>query len=263
MSDFSWLPAAVLYTLTSLSDGCLLVAAAIATTLGGRPLLWGASFALAHLTYALLGAFAISQLNSSSELIGDALILVGSLILLSHTLHHQLRHSPGGGCGCSHHTHSASVRTMLSTAFGLSLHSMAGGAIARQFVGGESGVSLIVMVGATSLIIGTLIGCIVQVGEWERGPLTKFFDKIPGVVSGSLIIVAGWCSHHLLEHVVELPALAQYFYVGAIVGVAIVVGRMVHERTSVKNSATITFAHQNDDTTPEITPLVKLSSRKA
>ena len=263
MSDISWLPAAVLYTLTSLSDGCLLVAAAIATTLGGRPLLWGASFALAHLTYALLGAFAISQLNSSSELIGDALILVGSLILLSHTLHHQLRHSPGGGCGCSHHTHSASLKTMLSTAFGLSLHSMAGGAIARQFVGEGSVVSLIVMVVVTSFVIGSLIGCIVQVGEWERGPLTKFFDKIPGLVSGSLILVAGWCSHHLLEHILELSNVAQYIYFGMILTVAAVVGRVVHERTSVNTRMLKAFALPQDGASSNIPSLVKLSSRKA
>jgi hypothetical protein len=263
MSDFSWLPAAVLYTLTSLSDGCLLVAAAIATTLGGRPILWGASFALAHLTYALLGAFAISQLNSSSELVGDALIVVGSLILLSHTLHHQLRHVPGGGCGCSHHTHSASLKTMLSTSFGLSLHSMAGGAIARQFVGDGGGLSLVVMVLVTSLIIGALVGCIVQVGEWERGPLTKFFDKIPGLVSGALIVVAGWCSHHLLEHLTEISTVAQYFYFGTIVVIAAVVGCFVHERTSINSRKPRAFALPQDDSSTDIPSLVKLTSRKA
>jgi drug/metabolite transporter (DMT)-like permease len=152
---------------------------------------------------------------------------------------------------------------MLSTAFGLSLHSIAGGGIARQLVGEGGGLSLVVMVVVTSLFIGILVGCIVQVGEWERGPLTKFFDKIPGLLSGALILIAGWCAHHLLQHLTEISTLAQYFYCGAIFAVAFIVGRLVHERTSRNNSRPSSFALEQDDSSSDIPSLVKLSSRKA
>lgn len=247
MSFSTWLPVSVLYPLTSVSDGCLLVAAALATTLGGRPALWGASFALAHLVYALTGAFAISQLNESSEIVGDVLIVLGALFLLRSTIHHQVSHRPGGGCGCAYHPAAASPWAMLTTAFGLSLHAVATGAIARQLMGESGTTPLLSVIIATSLLIGVLVSVIVQIGEWERGPITKFFDKIPGIISGALVLVVGWCSHHLVEHLFELSHMGTLAFSILVGAASLAVAWYVREKTSSRDTA----------------PLVKLSSRKA
>lgn len=247
MSVSTWLPVSVLYPLTSVSDGCLLVAAALATTLGGRPALWGASFAVAHLVYALTGAFAISQLNESSEIVGDIFIVLGALFLLRSTIHHQVNHRPGGGCGCAEHPTAASLWAMLTTAFGLSLHAIATGAIARQLMGENSTAPLLSVIVATSLLIGALVTVVVQIGEWERIPLTKFFDKIPGLISGALVLVVGWCAHHLVEHLLELSSTGTTIFAFGVTCAALAVAWYVREKTSSR----------------EPSSLVKLSSRKA
>ena len=67
MFDLPFAPIAILYPLSALSDGCLLIAIALATTMGGRPLLWGACFALTHAAYSLLGVLALVRRDTDTR----------------------------------------------------------------------------------------------------------------------------------------------------------------------------------------------------
>ena len=236
MPDISFAPVALLYPLSALSDGCLLIAIALATAMGGRPLLWGACFALTHALYSLLGVLALTEIEAYSETVGDALVFTGSLLLLRHFLHHHFHHQPGGDCGCDNHPQQASLGTMLSTAAGLSLHALASGAIALQIVGDVSLPALITLLLISSLVIGIAVSAAVYIGDAERSILTRFFDRIPGLVAAFLVAVSGWCLLHLVEHLCALPESLEFFCGGAVLVIACVTGYLVYDRPNSKES---------------------------
>ncbi len=239
MFDLPFAPIAILYPLSALSDGCLLIAIALATTMGGRPLLWGACFALTHAAYSLLGVLALTEIGAHSEIIGDALVFTGSFLLLRHFLHHHFHHQPGGDCGCDHHPQQASLGAMLSTAAGLSLHALASGAIALQIVGDVPVGNLIALLLASSLVIGIVVSAAVYIGDSERSILTRFFDRIPGFVAAFLVAVSGWCFLHLLDHLAVIPQSVEFLCGVAVIILAAVVGYLVYDRPHVKGPASV------------------------
>jgi hypothetical protein len=210
MASLSLLSIFILYPLTLLGDGCILIAIALAATVGGSPLVWGASFAFFHALYGIVGILVASEIADYSETLGHVFILIGSYILLKHFMHHSLHHHAGGDCSCeSHATPSVSTRAVISTASAFSLHSLASGAIVRGMAAEITTPVLIGVLVGLSLLIGTLIATIVFIGDLERMPILRALDKLPGVVASVLTGLCCFSVYHLLHDVVDLSPLSQ------------------------------------------------------
>jgi hypothetical protein len=231
MSVLSFLSVTALYTLSLLADGCILVAIALAATVSGKPWLWGVSFASFHALYACTGMLIAGELTHYSELLGDLLVLGGSLVLLRHFMHHRLHHIVQKDCSCEHHHHThMSVGGIISTAAALSLHSLAAGAIVREVVGPVSSALLTSILLVSSVIVGGLIAVIVLIGETEGAPILKKLDKIPGVFAALLTGMCCWALYHALEELFTPSSGVVFVYALASVIISGFLGYITHER---------------------------------
>jgi hypothetical protein len=210
MTSLSLLSVFILYPLTLLGDGCILIAVALAATVGGRPLVWGAAFAFFHALYGIIGILVASEVAEYSETLGHVFILIGSYILLKHFMHHSLHHQAGGDCSCeSHRPPPVSTRAIISTASAFSLHSLASGAIVRGMTENISTPLLIAVLLGLSILIGVFIAAIVLVGDLERMPILRALDKLPGVVATALAGLCCFSVYHLVHGVTQLSPLAK------------------------------------------------------
>jgi hypothetical protein len=233
MSFLSLLSVTALYTLSLVGDGCVVVALALAATVGGRPWLWGVSFASFHALYASIGVVVAAELVRYSDLLGDLLVLIGSLVLLRHFMHHRIHHIVQKDCSCEHHHHSQmSSWGILSTAGALSIHSLAGGAIVRELVGPVSTLTLTSILLLSSVLVGALIATIVFLGETERAPILKKLDKIPGVFAALLTGVCCWALYHTLHEFLSTSWVVNALYVVASIAISVTLGYITHERGS-------------------------------
>lgn len=229
MTSLSLLSVFILYPLTLLGDGCILIAVALAATVGGRPIIWGAAFAFFHALYGIIGILVASEVAEYSETLGHVFILIGSYILLKHFMHHSLHHQAGGDCSCeSHKPPPVSTRAIISTASAFSLHSLASGAIVRGMTETITTPVLIFVLFGLSIMIGVLIGVIVFVGDLERMPILRALDKLPGVVAAALTALCCFSGYHLVGGIVELsPAIQGALLVGSVI-LSGGLGRRVH-----------------------------------
>jgi hypothetical protein len=221
----------VLYPMTLFGDACILVAVALAATVGGRPLLWGASFAAFHALYGIVGILITGEVAEYSEQLGDVFVLCGAIVLLRHFMHHRLHHYVGGDCSCEHHQpQGMSTRGIISTASAFSLHSLASGAIVRQMTGDIGTFTLIVLLIGSSVLIGALLGTIVLIGDRERLPILRALDKLPGFVTAALTGVCGLSVYHLLREFVGMSGALNWAFVTATCALAAYLGIRVHYR---------------------------------
>lgn len=214
MTFLSLLAIAILYPITLLGDGCVLIAVALAATVGGRPIIWGASFAFFHATYGLLGTVLAEEIANYSEIVGDLLVLLGTFVLLRHFVHHRLHHQAGGDCSCENHK-PLPVKTsaIISTASAFSLHAFASGAILQGLSAQElTRQSLIIIILATSLLIGSLVGAIILIGDKERLPILRSLDKLPSAVTLILSTICALSAHHILHSVYPLSWLGDVIF---------------------------------------------------
>jgi hypothetical protein len=233
MTSISLVSALVLYPLSLFGDGCVLIAVALAATVGGRPLLWGASFATFHALYGILGVLAASELTTYSELLGEVFVLLGSLVLLRHFMHHSLHHHAGDDCSCDNHKQvPVSTRAIISTASAFSLHSLASGAILRGITGDISSTTLVTLIVIFSLIVGALIGLVVFVGNLERAPILRALDSLPGVVASLLTLLCCFSLYHLIHEAFPLPPLALGAYLIASLTLSSSLGLKAHRHRS-------------------------------
>jgi len=233
MSVLSFISVLTLYSLSLLGDGCIVVAIALAASVGGRPWLWGVSFAGFHALYAFIGIVVTAELALYSERLGDILVLIGSVVLLRHFLHHRIHHVAQRDCSCENHQHTEmSSRAIISTAAALSLHSLAAGAIVREIVGPVSNLALISLLLTSSLLVGSLISIIVLLGDTERIPILRTLDKVPGAVATILTGVCCFALYHTFEEIFTLSTLATAAFIVASLLVAIFVGYLTHGRES-------------------------------
>mgnify|MGYP006275173803 CR=1 FL=1 len=220
-----------LYPMTLLGDACILVVVALAATVGGRPRLWGASFAIFHALYGVVGILITSEVAAYSEQLGDIFVLCGAVVLLRHFMHHRLHHHAGGDCSCEQHEpQGMSPRGIISTASAFSLHSLASGAIVRQMTGDISTAILIALIIVSSILIGILLGTIVLIGDRERLPILRALDKLPGFVTAVLTGVCGLSVYHLLREFVDIPATGTWIFIVTTVSLAAGLGVRVHHR---------------------------------
>ncbi|MFN4896811.1 MAG: hypothetical protein ACK5GN_07815 [Pseudomonadota bacterium] len=241
MTSVSLLSIFVLYPLTLLGDGCILIAIALAATVGGRPIVWGAAFAFFHALYGIIGILVADEIAGYSETLGHAFILVGSFILLKHFMHHSLHHQAGGDCSCeSHATPSVSTRAIISTASAFSLHSLASGAIVRGMAAGITTPVLIGVLLALSLLIGTLIAVIVLIGDMERMPILRTLDKLPGIVAAVLTGLCCFSAYHLIHDLVKLNSLLQGIALVASLGISGALGWRIHQHRARTSSGLTT-----------------------
>jgi hypothetical protein len=231
MSIFSFLSVTALYTLSLIGDGCIVIAIALAATVGGRPWLWGLSFASFHALYACIGMLIAGELTHYSNFLGDLLVLGGSLVLLRHFLHHRVHHIMQKDCSCEHHHHTQmSAGGIISTAAALSLHSLAAGAIVREMVGPASSSVVISILLVSSTVVGTLIAFIVLIGETEGAPILKKLDKIPGIFATVLAGMCCWALYHTLEEFFTFSTGFLFAYGIASILVSLALGYTIHER---------------------------------
>jgi hypothetical protein len=241
MSAASILSVLFLYPITLVGDGCLLIAIALAATVGGRPLLWGGSFALFHALYGILGILVASEIATYSDWLGHLFVVFGSIVLLRHFVHHRLHHQTGGDCSCDNHKPiPLSARAIVSTASAFSLHSLASGAIVRNMVGDISTTSLAALVALLSIIIGTLIFVILIVGDKERLPILHLLDKLPGVVAAVLTAVCCLSIHHIARDIWAFSPVGDGIFALAAVALSIHFGRKAHSRGSHVPGPTVT-----------------------
>jgi hypothetical protein len=228
----------VLYPMTLFGDACILVAVALAATVGGRPLLWGASFAAFHALYGIAGILITGEVAQYSEQLGDIFVLCGAIVLLRHFMHHRLHHYVGGDCSCEHHQpQGMSTRGIISTASAFSLHSLASGAIVRQMTGDIGTITLIILLVGSSILIGSLLGAIVLIGDRERLPILRALDKLPGFVTAALTGVCGLSVYHLVSEFVQMSGAPTWAFIIVTSALAIFLGIKVHFRNGQIRSA--------------------------
>lgn len=260
MSLLALLSATTLYTLSLLADGCILVAIALAATYGGRPLLWGGSFASFHALYATVGIVASSRIAASSEFFGDLLAFIGSLLLLRHFMHHRVHHVQQGDCSCEHHQHYALAPTkIISTAAALSLHSLAAGAILQKLLGPTPAATVALILLGSSVLVGAIIAVVVRLGDTERLVIVKRLDRIPGIVTAALSGVCCLTLYNVTRTVVELsqPLTVTFTTVAAVVSLTLgylTHGRGVRARTSEE--------HPHPHATAQAESPIQISLRK-
>ena len=222
-----------IYPLVLAGDGCLLIAIALVATTGGNPWLCGAAFAFFHALYSITGLLLASSIADTSETLGSAIALVGSLVLLKHFIHHRLHHVAHGDCSCEHHqAEPLSAVKVISTAAALSLHSLAAGPILRQMSGITSTPSLVAILLSSAMFVGLLISFVIFVGESRRAAIMKILDTLPGIVTGTLTAVSCYALFHLLEHALELPEHFHGLFLVLAAIVSIGVGAWMHTRSS-------------------------------
>lgn len=237
MSLLQLIPTTLLYLLSIVGDGCILVAVAVAASMGGAPWVWGVSFAGFHILYAILGVIVTQEVAAYSELLGDAIVLVGAVILAYHFFHHRLHHVVKGDCSCEHHHHtSISHRAVITAAASLSLHSLAAGSVARGLLGEMPLPTLMTVLVLGSLCIGVLMGILTQISETKREPLISFLDKTPGIVSTILCGLLLMALFHILRDVLIFSPIFTYLYIGCSTVVALGIGWLVHDRGSQQRS---------------------------
>ena len=229
MSSLPLLSLLVLYPLTLLGDGCILIAIALAATVGGRPTTWGGAFALFHALYGVIGILVAGEIAHYSETLGHFFILVGSYILLRHFMHHSLHHQAGDDCSCENHKPPpVSTRAIFSTASAFSLHSLASGAIVRGMAGEISLPVLLGVLLGMSVLVGALIAIIVFIGDLERMPILRTLDKLPGFVAAVLTGLCCFAIYHLLHEILGGTRFLEGLFLILSVLVSVTVGYRVH-----------------------------------
>jgi hypothetical protein len=207
----------------------ILIAIALAATVGGRPLTWGASFAAFHALYGIIGMLVVGEITTYSSVLGEVFILFGSLVLLRHFMHHSLHHQVGDDCSCENHRPiPVSTRAIVSTASAFSLHSLASGAILRGIAGDLSPALLMTLIVALSLIVGALIGAIVLVGNLERTPILRALDSLPGVAAALLTLLCCFSLFHLTHDFYPLSSTLEGVFLCASLALASWMGYRVH-----------------------------------
>jgi len=223
----------LLYPLILAGDGCLIIAIALVATSGGNPYLCGAAFAFFHALYAVLGILVTSHLAHYSEVLGELVVVAGALVLLKHFFHHRLHHGARGDCSCEHHQpQNLSAWQIISTAAALSLHALAGGAIAQPITGIEVRLALAAILIGGAFVLGALVSAIVLVGESRRAFILSKLDSLPGVVTGILTGISCYSLIHLLEHLLSVPDTARVILMIVAALVSIASGVWMHSRVS-------------------------------
>jgi hypothetical protein len=233
MSSLSLLSFILVYPLMLAGDGCVLIAIALVATTGGNPWVCGAAFAFFHALYAVTGTLLAAEAAHYSETVGGIIVLLGTLILLKHFVHHRLHHGSHGDCSCENHTvQPISTLQIISTAAALSIHALAAGPILSHISGVNDQTTLISMLLGASVVVGLLISLVVLVGETRRATIMKFLDSLPGVVTATLTGIACYALFHVLEHAVELStaAVSAFSCLSALVSVGL--GYWIHNRSS-------------------------------
>jgi hypothetical protein len=233
MTSLPLISALIVYPMTLFGDGCILIAIALAATVGGRPLTWGVSFAAFHALYGIIGMLVAGEIATYSNMLGELLILFGSIVLLRHFMHHSLHHHVGDDCSCDNHKPiPVSTRAIISTASAFSLHSLASGAILRGIAGDLSSSLLISLIAALSSIVGALIGVIVFIGNLERTPILRALDSLPGVVAALLTLLCCFSLYHLTHELVQLSPTLEGIFLCISLIVAFMMGYRVHRHRS-------------------------------
>lgn len=240
MSAASLLSILILYPMTLFGDGCILIAIALAATVGGRPLLWGSSFAFFHALYGIAGILVAAEIATYSEWLGHLFVVFGSVVLLRHFVHHRLHHQVGGDCSCENHKPiPVSARAIISTASAFSLHSLASGAIVRNMAGDVSNSTLVILLVCLSAIIGALIYGILIVGEKERLPILHLLDKLPGIVAAVLTAVCCFSVYHIVSDVWDFSTIGDGAFAVGTAALSLHFGIKAHSKGTHSKPSTV------------------------
>jgi hypothetical protein len=214
MSSLPFLSVLIVYPMTLFGDGCILIAIALAATVGGRPLIWGVSFAGFHALYGIIGMLVAGEIATYSSMLGEVFVLLGSVILLRHFMHHSLHHQAGDDCSCENHKPiPVSTRAIISTA-------------------------------SLSLVVGGLISTIVLIGNLERTPILRALDSLPGVVAALLTLLCCFSLYHITHELFSLSRTLEGLALCLSLALAFWMGYRVHRHRSQTASSSLTQISQ-------------------
>ena len=226
----------LLYPLLLLGDGCLLIAIAVASTTRGHALLWGASFALFHALYGVLGVAIVSEASHYSEMLGELFMLVGAIFLLWHFVHHRIHHRVNDDCSCENHPAAVvSALAVVSSAAALSLHSLAGGAIIKSWIPEASNAQTMWLLVGASCVVGATTTGIVMVGERQQQSILRLLDRLPGIVGFLLSALCFAVVLHIVQDPIAGSPLLLCAFVAIGSAVSAYVGYIVHGKAQPKS----------------------------
>jgi hypothetical protein len=90
--------------------------------------------------------------------------------------------------------------------------------------------TLILLLVGSSILIGTLLGTIVLIGDRERLPILRALDKLPGFVTAALTGVCGLSVYHLVTEFVQMSGVLTFAFIIATCALAMFLGIKVHYR---------------------------------
>jgi hypothetical protein len=158
-------------------------------------------------------------------------VLIGSVVLLRHFMHHRVHHIVQGDCSCDHHHHvDLPPLKVLSTAAALSLHSLAAGAILQKTLGPTPASLLAILLGASSGTVGAVIALVVRLGDTERVVILKWLDTVPGVVTTLLSGICWFALYRAIHHLLTPSELALTVYAFGAACISLGLGVMTHKQ---------------------------------
>jgi len=227
------------FLLSVMCDSCVLIAITLAASSGGNPVTWGLAFGISHALFATIGSFVSDWTAEFSHTLSHIAVLCGVMILFRHFLHHEVNHVHEHKCRCDHPSHQASTGFIWGTALAFSMHAIASGAIARQFLT-ELTPSLIVSLFVCSgLIVGLFVTTLVSISDKHRSRLLKYIDYAPGITASLISLMAARILNELIADLYTPNQITQnllyFIYTMAVLGI----GLSVHYRLRRKSIRSI------------------------
>lgn len=96
--------------------------------------------------------------------------------------------------------------------------------------GDISTLTLMLLLVGSSILIGSLLGTIVLIGDRERLPILRALDKLPGFVTAALTGVCGLSVYHLLGEFVQMSQALNVAFIISTCALATFLGVRVHYR---------------------------------
>lgn len=213
----------VAYALSLLADPCVWLSAAVACSVGGRSIFWGAAFASLHLVFGAIGLSISVQVGRYSEVLSHLISALLVITVLLHVVRSAFKH----GCETchEHEEEKTSQRTMIVASFSaVALHALGSGFVlstAGQTLSFEQQVATLAF-GALGL--GILISAMIHKREAMGRQLIRLLNIVPGLAVSLLLI--------LLTHLVaEMSESSAPYYKTIIIGLSIVIGAVVQWKT--------------------------------
>jgi len=241
--DAAFFGLAATYLLTVMGDGCIIIAASLAASSGGRPVLWALGFGMAHTLFCLVGLVIAGQAAEYSHLASLAFAIAAICILIRHFIHHHKEHTVNGSCSCSDPKHETSLSFILGSSFGLSIHAIAGGAVLNQVFINQPSVLIICLSILSGISVGTVIGLVVYAGQRNSDRFLKFMDYAPGITTAALTALMCYAVHSFIIEIFPLSGVSSAWLFVMYVAITLSAGYWMHDSRQTTHSGRSQITH--------------------